>query len=325
MLFSFSGGIIHLLENLQSLIALLFDTGGNEMSDYILSCGSVSDLTKEHYERRKLHVVNYHFLVDNVVYVDDMGESYPFPKFYQAMRDGAITKTSQVSIGEYFQSWEPLLQDGHDILHVELSSGLSGVVHSALEAAKMLMEKYPQRKIIVVDSLGASSGYGLLMDKLADNRDAGMSMEDNAAWAIEHRLEMHHWFFSTDLKYYVRGGRISRTSGFLGNLLHVCPLLNMDKEGHLAPREKVRTVKKVEQRIVEKMEENAFDGLNYSDKVYLCHSDCLEYAEAIKNMVQQKFPKIKGPIEINWIGTTIGSHSGPGTAALFFWGKKRDN
>jgi len=295
------------------------------MSDYILSCGSVSDLTKEHYERRKLHVVNYHFMVNGKIYLDDMGVSYPFDQFYAAMRKGVDTKTSQVSVGEFIESWEPLLKDGHDILHVELSSGLSGVVHSAETAAKMLMEQYPERKILVADSLGASSGYGLIMDKMADNRDAGMSMEDNYNWVVEHRLEMHHWFFSTDLSYYVKGGRLSKTSGFLGNLLHICPLLNMDYQGHLIPREKVRTVKKVEQRMVEKMEEYAFNGLDYSDKIYICHSDCMEYAQTIKKMVEEKFPKRKGDVEINWIGTTIGSHSGPGTAALFFWGKKRDN
>ncbi len=294
------------------------------MSDYILSCCSVSDLTKEHYEQRKLHVVPFHFSVDGKEYADDLGVSYPFDKFYHDMAAGALTKTSQVSVGEYIQSWESLLKDGHDILHVELSSGLSGAYQSALTAAKMLMEQYPERKILVVDSLGASSGYGLIMDKLADNRDQGMSLEENYNWVMEHRLELHHWFFSTDLKYYVRGGRISRTSGFLANLLHICPLLNMDAKGHLIPREKIRTVKKVEQRIVEKMEENAFDGLNYADKIYISQSDCMDYASAVKKLVEERFPKRKGDVEINWIGTTIGSHTGPGTVALFFWGKKRE-
>ena len=293
------------------------------MSDYILSCCSVSDLSKEHYEKRNLNVVLFHFAIDGKQYLDDLGQSVPFETFYQDMANGAITKTSQVSVGEYIQAFEPLLQEGHDILHVTLSSGLSGTYQSACTAAQMLKEQYPNRKIFIVDSLGASSGYGLLMDKLADNRDSGMSIEENARWAEDHRLELHHWFFSTDLKYYVRGGRISRTSGFLGNLLHVCPLLNMDNLGHLAPREKVRTIKKVEQRIVEKMVENAFDGLDYSGKVYISQSACLDYAEAVKKLVEEKFKKINGQVEINWIGTTIGSHTGPGTVALFFWGKKR--
>lgn len=295
------------------------------MSDYVLSCESVSDLTKEQYEARKLHTCMFHFNVDGKEYLDDAGVSYPFDKFYKDMANGSMTKTSQVSTGEYIKSWEPLLEDGKDILHVTLSSGLSGSLQSAKAAADMLKDKYPERKIYVVDSLGASSGYGLIMDKLADNRDQGMSLEENHAWVEEHKLEMHHWFFSTDLKYYVRGGRISKTSGFLANLLHICPLLNMDNLGHLVPREKIRTIKKVEHRIVEKMEENAFDGLNYSGKVYICQSDCMDYANAVKDLVDEKFKKKNGEVQIYWVGTTIGSHTGPGTVALFFWGKKREN
>jgi DegV family protein with EDD domain len=189
----------------------------------------------------------------------------------------------------------------------------------------MLKEKYPDRKIYIVDSLGASSGYGLLMDKLADLRDQGMAIEELRAWAEEHKLEVHHWFFSTDLKYYVRGGRISKTSGFLGNLLHICPLLNMDEDGHLAPREKIRTIKKVEKAIVEKMVEFADKGLDYDGKVYISMSNCMDYAKPVAEMVEEKFPHMNGKVVINSIGTTIGSHTGPGTVALFFWGKKRSN
>lgn len=295
------------------------------MSDYILSCCSTSDLSEKHYADRNIKVALFHFIVDGKDYFDDFGKSYPFEKFYDDMEKGAMTKTSQISAGEYYNYFEQFLKEGKDILHVTLSSGLSGTYQSALTAASMLKEKYPKNKVYVVDSLGASSGYGLLMDKLADKRDEGMSLDDLRAWAEEHKLEAHHWFFSTDLKYYVRGGRISKTSGFLGNLLHICPLLNMDEDGHLIPREKIKGIKKVEKIIVDRMEECAFDGLNYSDKVYISMSNCPEYAQAVASYVEEKFPKMKGKVEINSIGTTIGSHTGPGTVALFFWGKKRSN
>ena len=267
----------------------------------------------------------FHFIVDGKDYMDDFGQSYPYDKFYSDMEAGCMTKTSQVSSGEYYKFFEPFLQEGKDILHVTLSSGLSGTYQSACNAASMLKEKYPNRKIYIVDSLGASSGYGLLMDKLADLRDQGMAIEELRAWAEEHKLEVHHWFFSTDLKYYVRGGRISKTSGFLGNLLHICPLLNMDEDGHLAPREKIRTIKKVEKIIVEKMVEFADKGLDYDGKVYISMSNCMEYAKPVAEMVEARFPHMKGKVLINSIGTTIGSHTGPGTVALFFWGKKRSN
>jgi DegV family protein with EDD domain len=293
--------------------------------DYILSCCSTSDLSAQHYVDRNIKTVLFHFIVDGKDYMDDFGQSYPYDKFYSDMEAGCMTKTSQVSSGEYYKFFEPFLQEGKDILHVTLSSGLSGTYQSACNAASMLKEKYPDRKIYIVDSLGASSGYGLLMDKLADLRDQGMAIEELRAWAEEHKLEVHHWFFSTDLKYYVRGGRISKTSGFLGNLLHICPLLNMDEDGHLAPREKIRTIKKVEKIIVEKMVEFADKGLDYDCKVYISMSNCMEYAKPVAEMVEAKFPHMKGKVLINSIGTTIGSHTGPGTVALFFWGKKRSN
>ena len=295
------------------------------MQDYILSCSSTSDLTEEHYKSRNIHYVCFHFTLDGKEYSDDLGKSIPFHEFYQAMANGAMTKTSQLSVGEYLDYFTPFVEDGKDILHVTLSSGLSGDYNSALTAAGMLMEKYPERKIYIVDSLGASSGYGMLVDRLADLRDSGMNLNDLRAWAEEHKLEVHHWFFSTDLKYYVRGGRVSKTSGFIGNLLHICPLLNMDEQGHLIPREKVRTIKKVERDLVEKMIQFAQNGAEYAEKVFISESDCMEYAEPVAKMVEEAFPKMKGKVEIYSIGTTIGSHTGPGTVALFFWGNKRTN
>lgn len=293
------------------------------MSDYILSCCSTADLTAEHFAKRDIHYVCFHFSVNGKVYPDDLGKSYPFDKFYEDMKNGADMKTSQVNVDDFVEYFTPFLEDGKDILHVSLSSGLSGTYNSANIAARMLEEKYPGRKILVVDSLGASSGYGLLMDALADLRDQGKYMDEVYNWAMENRLKVHHWFFSTDLTFYVKGGRISKASGFFGTALQICPLLNMDKPGHLVPREKIRTKKKVMNRIVEQMTLHAQDGLNYAGKCYMCHSACLEDAKAVAELVEKNFPQLKGKIEINDIGTTIGSHTGPGTVALFFFGDER--
>lgn len=294
------------------------------MAEYIISCCSTADLTAEHFQERNLSYICFHYELDGKEYPDDCGKTMDFEEFYRRMDNGAETKTSQVNADEFISYFEPFLKEGKDILHVCLSSGISGVLNSAMVAKAELEEKYPQRKIYIVDSLGASSGYGLLMDKLADLRDEGMELDALYAWAQEHRLELHHWFFSTDLKFYIKGGRISKTAGFVGGMLGICPLLNMDDEGRLIPRMKIRTKRKVIAAIVDKMEEYARDGLEYSGKCYISQSACMEDAKEVARLVEERFPRLSGKVEINYVGTTIGSHTGPGTVALFFWGKKRE-
>ena len=182
------------------------------MADYILSCCSTADLSKEHFERRQIHYICFHYTLDGVEYPDDLGQSVSFDRFYQAMADGAQTSTSQVNVQEYLEYFTDFLEAGKDLLHVTLSSGISGSYQSACIAAEQLREKYPERRIDIVDSLGASSGYGLFMDTLADLRDSGMGQAELAQWAEENRLKLHHWFFSTDLTFYIKGGRVSKAS-----------------------------------------------------------------------------------------------------------------
>lgn len=293
------------------------------MKPYVISCCSAADLSKEHFERRDLKYLFFHFELGGTEYQDDLGASVSPEELYRRMLEGENTKTSQVSIGEYTEHFETFLKEGKDVLHVTLSSGISGTFNSARIAAEDLKEKYPERKIYVVDSLAASSGYGLLMDALADRRDEGMDIDALYQWCEEHKRQLHHWFFSTDLTFFIRGGRISKASGFIGTMLNICPLLNVNRLGQLIPREKVRTKKKVIKRIVEKMEEHAEGGVEYSGKCYICHSLCEEDARAVADLVEERFPKMAGSVEIYPIGATIGSHTGPGTVALFFWGDER--
>ena len=293
------------------------------MADFILSCCSTADLSREHFEKRGISFICFHFELYGTPYMDDLGKSILFDEFYQRMTDGAATKTSQINVEEYCEYFERFLQEGKDILHLTLSSGISGSVNSARIAQGMLQEKYPERNIFIVDSLAASSGYGLLMDKLADLRDEGKSIDEVRDWAEENKKNLQHWFFSTDLTFYVKGGRVSKTAGFIGNVMNICPLLNVNFEGKLIPRQKVRTKKKVIAEIVDKMEQNAENGLDYDGKCYISNSACEEDAKAVAELVEARFPKLNGKVEINSIGTTIGSHTGPGTVALFFWGKER--
>ena len=290
---------------------------------YILSCCSTADLSKEHFESIHVNYVCFHYAIDGVEYPDDLGESIPFDEFYARMSKGADTRTSQVSITEYVEHFSRFLEQGQDVIHVCLSSGISGTINSARNAAHILQERYPERKIYIIDSLGASSGYGLLMDTAAAKRDEGLSVDEMAAWIEENRLKLHHWFFSTDLSFYVKGGRISKTAAFFGSVLEICPLLNMDNLGRLIPRFKIRTKKKVIREIVKKMEECARDGLDYDGKCYISMSACLPDAQAVAALVEERFPKLNGKVLINYVGTTIGAHTGPGTVALFFWGSER--
>lgn len=295
------------------------------MSNYVLSCCSTADMPKEYFEKRDISYICFHYMLNGKLYPDDLGQTMSFDDFYKEMEKGAVTSTSQVNVGEFCDYFTPFLEKGLDIVHLSLSSGLSGVYNSACAARDELKEKYPERNIYVVDTLAASSGFGMLVDKAADMRDEGAHAKDIAKWVEENRLRMHHWFFATDLTYFVKGGRISKASGWFGTLLKICPLLNVNKEGKLVPREKIRTKGAVIKRIVEKMTECAENGTDYSGKCFISNSMCYDDARAVATLIEEKFPKLDGKVVINSIGTTIGSHTGPGTVALFYFGEERND
>lgn len=293
------------------------------MKDYVITCCSTADMSRAFMKEHEVPFVMFHYQIDGVEYADDLYASITPQEFYKKIEDGAQPVTSQVNAGEYREMFEKILTEGRDVIHLTLSSGISGTVNSANVAKMQLEEEYPERKIVVIDTLGASSGYGLLLTKALENRDAGMSFEENAAWLEKNKLRLHHWFFSTDLTSYVRGGRISKVSGFVGQALNICPLLNMDSMGRLIPRTKCRGKKQVIREIVKRMEEHAENGLAYSGKCYISQSACEEDAKKVAQLVEEKFPNLDGKVLINPIGTVIGSHTGPGTVALFFWGDER--
>lgn len=295
------------------------------MSEYILSCESTADLTREHFESRGIRYVCPVYVIDGVEYREDFGELMPYEEFYQKISEGAEMRTSQVNISGYVEYFTQFLEQGKDIVHVCLSSGLTGAINSARNAAQILSERFPERKLYIVDSLCASSGYGLLMDDAADQRDAGLPAEELVKWIEDNRLLVNHWFFSTDLSTYVRGGRISKAAAVFGGVLEICPLLNMDAAGCLTPREKVRTKKKVIREIVKKMEQHAENGHDYAGKCYISYSgSALEDAEQVAALIEEAFPALQGKVELNWVGKQIGSHTGPGTVALFFRGTERE-
>ena len=239
------------------------------------------------------------------------------------MAAGATTGTSQVTTGEFELYFRQFLEQGSDILHVSLSSGLSGCYHSACAARDMLLEEFPERKIIVVDSLCGSGGAAILMLEAARQRDAGRTMEETAAWIEARRLHVHHWLFTPELAYFVRGGRVSAAAGWIGTLLRLCPVIEANCEGKLIPREKIRGKQRALRVLVEKMVSYAEGGMAYDGPCHISHADNLADAEQLAGMIEEKFPQLRGKIVINTVGTTLGSHCGPGMVALFFYGTER--
>lgn len=294
------------------------------MSEYKITCCSTADMPASYFEERNLPYVCFQYRMDGVEYPDDLGKTMPFAEFYDRISKGAEPTTAQVNAQQYMDFFEPILKEGKDILHFTLSGGISGSVNSANIAKTQMEEKYPERKIIVIDSLAASSGFGMLVDAALDKQEEGLSLEENAAWAEENKNKLHHWFFSTDLTSFIRGGRISKVSGFVGQALNICPLMNVNAEGRLIPRNKYRGKKQVIREMVKRMEEHAQGGLSYNGKCFMSCSACEEDARKVADMIEEKFPNLNGKVRINSIGTVIGAHTGPGTVALFFWGDERE-
>ncbi len=293
------------------------------MAGYVLSCCSTVDLTRDWLDSRDIKYLFFNYELGGEPYKDDFGQSIAPADLYTRMLAGADAKTSQVSTGDYLEHFEKFLSAGLDVVHVTLSSGISGTYNSATAAQGLLAKKYPDRKVIVVDSLAASAGYGMLVDRLAELRDEGMGAEELGAWAEAHKREVQHWFFSSDLTFYIRGGRISKAAGLVGGLLKICPIMDVEPDGSLAVKEKIRTKGNAVKRDLQLMEELAQGGLDYSGKVFISQANCEQDARDLAKRVEEKFTRIDGPVRIFPIGATIGCHTGPGTVALFFWGKPR--
>ena len=290
---------------------------------FTLSCCSTVDLPYSYMADRDIPVLFYTYVVDGREYVDDMGrDPEALPRFYRFLEEGKLPQTSQINVGTYLTFFEKLLQKG-DLLHIAFTSGQSGSVHNAMLAAKELQVKYPERKLIVIDSLCSSSGYGMLVDTVADLRDEGKSIEEAAQWVRENRNTVHHQFFSSNMTQFRRTGRVSGAAAMVATIMSICPIMRLDDAGAIKAYGKVRGKKKAVETTIEAMAKHAQGGENYDKRCYVCHSQCPEDAQMLIDGLEARFPRIKGKIRLCDIGTIIGSHSGPGTVAVFFYGDER--
>ena len=294
------------------------------MNDYVIATDSSADLSVELVQEAGVEVLPLRFTIEG-----QTGYNWPDnrdmdPKeFYSRLRKGDMATTAAVNMDQYLTMLEPMLQAGKDVLVLAFSSGLSATYDSARLAGDELREKYPERKLTVIDSLCSSSGYGLLVDGAADLRDEGRSMDEIADWVLEKRQKVHHQFYSTELKFYRRSGRMSGAAAAIGTVLGICPIMRLDDKGRIIAYDKVRGKKNAVARTVETMKRHAENGENYTGKVFICHSNCLADAEATKAAVEAAFPHLNGEVRICDIGTIVASHSGPGTVAVFFFGDDR--
>lgn len=291
------------------------------MSKFQLSCESTVDMPYSYVSGRNITVVFYTYTVDGEVYIDDMcRDSEALPNFHRMLKEGKMPSTSQINHYTYLEYFEELLQKG-DVLHLAFGRGMSASVVNAINAANELKEKYPDRKLIVVDTLASASGYGMLVDYAADMRDNGSTMEEIEAWVLENRLNVHHQIYATDLFHLKRGGRVSGPAAMLGTVLGICPIMRLNAEGSIHAYGKVRSKKKAIAETVKVMEEHAQNGYDYSGKCFICHADCIEDANTVKAMIEEKFKNVD--VKIFDIGTIIAAHTGQGTLALFFMGDDR--
>lgn len=288
------------------------------MADYVIITDSSCDIEPSLLAQWKVPYVSL------TVKFDEDQESFnnfdlPFDEFYDRMRRGSVARTAAANMETFKEAFEPYLKQGKDLLYIGFSSGLSTTVNNGAMAAKELMEEYPGRRIVTVDSFAASAGFGLLVYLTALAKQDGADLDQAAKFVEDHRFHLCHWFTVDDLVYLKRGGRISAAAAFVGGVLNIKPVLHMDNPGHLINMFKVRGRRASIKALADKYGELALD--KRAGTVFISHGDCIEDARLLEQMLKERFG---AQVQlITYVGPVIGSHSGPGTLALFFLGRER--
>ena len=289
------------------------------MRKFAILTDTASDLPDSYYLEHDVTAVRLGFTMDGVSYEGEDGNHLDVTEFYRRLRDGSMPTTFQATPAQIEKIMTSLAEEGKDILAIAFSSGLSGTYESYLAAAKQVGEKFPERKVIVVDSLCASLGQGLFVDYIVKKADTGANIEETAAYAEELKLHICHIFTVEDLFHLKRGGRVSTGTAIVGTLLNIKPVLHVDNDGHLIPIGKSMGRKKSVSALVDKMAELNVSGDD--EPIFISHGDCKKDVDLLVSLVKKKFGERQ--IFINEIGSVIGAHSGAGTLAIFFRGEHR--
>jgi EDD domain protein, DegV family len=290
------------------------------MREYVIATDSTCDLSAKMAKELQVKVVPLSFIMGGETYVNSLDyKSMDIKVFYDKLRKGEMSTTTQVNSEEFAEFFEPLLKEGKDVLYVAFSSGLSGTCQGAMIAQKELSEKYPDRKLLVVDSKAASMGEGLLVYLAAQRKKDGEDIETVYQWLEDTKLKMAHWFTVDDLNHLKRGGRVSTATALVGTMLGIKPMLHVDDEGHLIPKLKVRGRKQSLDMLVRKVEETIVSPKDQI--IFISHGDCADDANYVAKEVKKSLG-VKAVV-INHVGPVIGAHSGPGTVAIFFIAENR--
>jgi len=290
------------------------------MRDYVIFTDSSADLTAEQVQELGVEVLPLTVLIGEKPFLNYPDNREIDPKdFYDQMRGGAMPTTSALNVGQVTDAVEPILQSGKDVLFLAFSSGLSVTYNSVRLAAEELSEKYPESKFLVVDTLCASLGQGLLVYHAVAQKKAGKSIEEVRDWAEANKFNLCHWFTVNDLMHLKRGGRVSAATALVGTMLSIKPVMHMDNEGHLIKVSTARGRKASLLGLVDQMEKLAIDPAD--QVVFISHGDCLEDAQLVADEIKKRFGTQE--FRFNHVGPVIGAHTGPGVVALFFLGKER--
>ena len=284
---------------------------------YQIITDSCCDLPVEKIKELDIRVIPLNLLFRGETRLDAVTDE--IKEVYDGLRAGESASTSAVNPEGWASVIEPVLKEGKDALVLTFSSGLSTTYQSAVIAANELAEQYPDRKINVVDTLCASLGQGLLVMYACRNRDAGMDLDTLTAWVEENKGNLCQWFTVDDLMYLKRGGRVSAATALVGTMLKIKPVLHVDEEGHLINVAKVRGRKASIEALADKVAQLGLEGKN--DLITICHGDCIDDAKYLEQLLKERFGTKE--VFIGYTGAVIGSHSGPGTLAIFFLGSKR--
>ena len=283
------------------------------MRDFIITTDTTCDLPKDYLEEHQIDVVPLYYNFDGQVYGGD--KDLAPEEFYAKMRGGLMPTTMAANPETVRELFEKKLAEGRDILHIGFSSGLSSSYNAAAVVGRELGEEHPDAKIIVIDSLCASLGEGLLVHKAVMMKKAGKTIEEVSQWLEENQ------FTVDDLFHLHRGGRVSKATAIVGTIINVKPVLHVDDEGHLIPLSNVRGRKKALTKLVDNMEKTMGRFKEQNDIFFISHGDCIDDAQFVAKLVKDRFG-IKDCL-INMVSPTIGAHSGPGTVALFYLGESR--
>ncbi|HWR22093.1 MAG TPA: DegV family protein [Feifaniaceae bacterium] len=289
------------------------------MGKYRILTEATVDLPQSIVEEYGIVVISMDCSMDGKIYmVDPTGKELDPAYFYEQMRQGSVATTSLINAFTFTEYFEEQFRAGYDVIYFALTSALTSRV-AANNAMEELQGKYPERRLIVVDTLCASLGMGLLVYVAAKKQREGLDMDELVKWAEENKLKICHWFTVEDLKYLLRSGRVSAASAVLGTALNIKPVLRVGESGALLPFNKVQGRRRSLKNLVENMEQTFTPENN--DCIFIGHADCIEDAEYVKNLVEERLG-IRSFV-INYIGPIIGAHSGPGTVALFHFGTHR--